>query len=155
MDPEFRHPSHPSTWQVIPGRWTIIASSMNDSIISVFIPIILVVSWFGVWAIWNWVRTRQRTNLLERSLRWPEVQGAVNSCAVVWAHVEVNYEYDVPGGRYGGTYKVNLPMVPFRGLQGASRLNQASRSIIAEFAPRQTVLVRYNPQYPSESVLVD
>jgi hypothetical protein len=128
---------------------------MNDSALSALIPLILIALWFGVWAFWNWVRTRQRTTLLERSLLWPEVQGAVKSAAVVWAHVEINYEYDLPGSRQGGVYKVCLPMVTFRGLQGASRLNQASKSIIAQFAPGQKVLIRYNPRNPFESVLVD
>jgi hypothetical protein len=127
---------------------------MNDNKIAYFVPFVLLGIWFGAWGISKWIRQWRRSILLERSVRWNETEGCINDSRVVWAHVEISYEYESSSGRQAGTYKVSLPMVPFRGLAGAKLLNEKSKLVMAEFPPKRKVLVRYNPQNPVESVLI-
>lgn len=129
-------------------------SIVNDNNIAVLVPFCLIGLWFGIWGIWKLVRTRQKSTLLERSLRWDEVQGIVKSTAVVWAHVEIIYAYETPEGQFEGNEEISLPMVPFRGLAAAQKLNDAAKSVMTDFPPGQAVVVRYNPQKSSESVFL-
>jgi hypothetical protein len=64
------------------------------------------------WATWNMVRDSRDTKLVARSLGWPEAKGTVISSKVVWAHVEVEYEYSVASGGFTGRYNANLPVSP-------------------------------------------
>jgi|ERR1700688_970164 hypothetical protein len=108
----------------------------------------------GVWAIWNMRRDSRNEKLVERSLAWPEVQGRVVSSKVVWAHVEVKYEYSISSGRYMGKYKINLAVgAPDRFGQTATRVSKEAKQNIAEFPSGVDVIIRYNPQQPGESVL--
>jgi uncharacterized protein DUF3592 len=121
-------------------------------------PVYLVPLWtllfVGIWAIWNMVRDSRDEKLLEHSLAWPETQGRVMSSRVVWAHVEVKYEYSISSGRYTGKYKMNLPPGPpdRRGRTG-TRMMAEARQDIADFPPGANVVIRYNPQQPQKSVL--
>lgn len=113
-------------------------------------PILFVV----IWAIWNAERDSRDEKLMERSLTWPEVQGIVVSSKVVWAHVEVKYEYSISDGRYTGKYKINLPPgPPDRYARTATRVNAEAGQDIAEFPRDAKVIIRYNPQRPNQSVL--
>ena len=49
---------------------------------------------------------------MERIVGWPETQGTVTGSRIVWAHVEVAYEYSISSGRYTGKYKINLRVGP-------------------------------------------
>ena len=107
-----------------------------------------------IWAIWNATRDSRDEKLVERSLAWPEAQGIVVSSRVVWAHVEVKYEYVVSSGRYTGKYKMNLPpSPPDKYARTVTRANAEAKLDIAEYPPDSKVIVRYNPQRPSQSVL--
>lgn len=127
---------------------------MADNIIPFVVVFCEIALWFGTWGIWKLVRTRQKLSRLERSLRWDEIEGTVKSNAVVWAHVEIIYAYETPDGHFEGKEEISLPMVPFRGLAAAQKLNEAAKSVMTDFPPGQTVVVRYNPQKSSESVLL-
>ena len=108
----------------------------------------------GIWAIWNTVRDSRDEKLVERSLTWPETQGRVMSSRVVWAHVEVKYEYSISSGRYTGKYKMNLPPGPpdKRG-RTATRMITEAQQDIGDFPSGANVVIRYNPQQPQQSVL--
>jgi hypothetical protein len=107
-----------------------------------------------VWAIWNMTRDSRDEKLIERSIDWPEAQGTVVSSRVVWAHVEVMYEYSISSGRFTGKYKMNLPPgPPDKFGRTATRMNEEARVDIADFPPGTNVIIRYNPQQPSQSVL--
>ena len=127
---------------------------MDDNIIPFVVVFCVIGLWFGTWGIWKVTRSRQRLSLLERSLRWDEVEGTVKSTAVVWAHVEIIYAYETPEGNFEGKEEISLPMVPFRGQAAAQKLNEAAKSIMTDFPPGQTVVLRYNPRKSSESVFV-
>ena len=87
-----------------------------------------------IWAVWNSVRDSRDEKLVERSLAWPEVQGKVVSSKVVWAHVEVIYEYSISSGCYRGKYKMNLPPgPPDQWGRTAKRMNDESKQNIADF----------------------
>ena len=107
-----------------------------------------------VWAIWNMARDSRDEKLMERSIDWPEAQGTVVTSRVVWAHVEVMYEYSISSGRFTGKYKMNLPPgPPDRYGRTATRMNEEARGDIGEFPPGANVVIRYNPQEPNQSVL--
>jgi hypothetical protein len=113
-------------------------------------PLVLV----GIWAIWNMVRDSRNEKLMERSLAWPEAQGRVVSSKVVWAHVEVTYEYSISGGHYIGKYKMNLPPGPPDNFgRTATRMMEEARQDIADFPAGAEVIIRYNPEQPEQSVL--
>src|SRR5207245_2234852 len=92
--------------------------------------------------------------LMERSLGWPEAQGFVVASTVVWAHVEVRYEYLIKDGRYSGKYKMNLPVgPPDHYARTATRMNNDAKADLADYPPDAPVIIRYNPKNPKESVL--
>jgi Protein of unknown function (DUF3592) len=114
-----------------------------------FWPILFV----AVWAVWNTLRDSREQRLIGRSLNWPETQGQVRQTKVVWAHVEVSYEYRVAARTYVGTYKISLsPVVPDRGAQGARKLDAEAKQDISEFPEGLRIIIRYNPKRPEESV---
>jgi hypothetical protein len=52
---------------------------------------------------------------VQRSTNWPETQGIVVNSQVVWAHVEVRYEYWISSESYKETYELSLrPVAPDR-----------------------------------------
>ena len=107
----------------------------------------------GIWAIWNVVRDSRDEKLVERSLAWPEAQGKVMSSRVVWAHVEVKYDYSIASGRYEGKYKMNLPPgPPDRFGRTGTRMKAEAQQDIGDFPPGTNVVIRYNPQQPQQSV---
>jgi Protein of unknown function (DUF3592) len=109
-----------------------------------------------VWAVWNMRRDSKDQRLVQRSLAWPESQGKVVNSAVVWGHVEVSYEYHAGGSRYLGSYQINLsPIIPSsigHGGAAAGQYNKESGEALREFYPGKSVVVRYNPEKPSQSV---
>ena len=108
----------------------------------------------GVWAIWNMARDSRDEKLIERSIDWPEADGRVITSRVVWAHVEVRYEYSISSGRFTGKYKMNLPPgAPDRYGRTATRMNEEAKGDIGDFPPGANDVIRYNPQQPSQSVL--
>lgn len=116
-------------------------------------PIWLVV----IWALWNMRRDSKDERMIQRSLDWPETQGKVVNSGVSWAHVEVSYEYHAGGSRYLGSYQINLsPVVPSSVGTGsaalAQRYNREAGEALRDFYPGKTIVVRYNPKKPSESV---
>jgi hypothetical protein len=74
-----------------------------------------------LWAIWKIARDRRDAQSVEHAAGWPEVQGKIISSKVVWAHVEVAYEYWVFTERHEGIHKIALMPVPVggTGLQSA------------------------------------
>src|SRR5689334_2656621 len=107
-----------------------------------------------IWAIWNIARDSRDEKLVERSLGWPEAQAIVVASSVVWAHVEVKYEYLVKGTRYSGTYKMNLPVgPPDRYARTATRVSNEAKADLADYPPDTRVIIRYNPKDPKQSVL--
>jgi hypothetical protein len=107
-----------------------------------------------IWGIWNMVRDSLDGKRVLRAKDWPEAQGVVASSRVVWAHVEVIYEYWIASGSYKGRYKLSLqPVVPDHYARGAARTNAEAGEDLAEYPPGTKVIVRYNPQRPQESVL--
>jgi hypothetical protein len=106
-----------------------------------------------IWAVWNSVRDSLDAKLVERSLAWPEVQGKVVSSKVVWAHVEVTFVYSISSGHCIGKYKMNLPVSPpDRWGRTANRMNEVAKQTLADFPTGGTVIIRYNPQRPAQSV---
>jgi len=128
---------------------------MNDNLIALVVPLALIGLWFGVWGTAILFRKSKRRDALRQSVTWVEVNGSVVSAQTVWAHVEITYEYEVAGTRFQGTYEVGLPMVPFRGIAGAQRLNETAKSIISDYPAGQTVVVKYNPITPTDSVFIE
>ena len=110
--------------------------------------------WFViVWALWNMRRDSKDEKLMRRSLGWPETQGKVVESAVSWAHVEVSYEYHASGVRYLGAYQINLePTVPSASAAGPRAMVKESNAALREFYPGKSIVIRYNPKKPSESV---
>jgi hypothetical protein len=107
-----------------------------------------------VWAIWNVMRGSRDEKQVLKSLDWPETQGMVTSTEVVWAHVEITYEYSVAGTKYTGKYEISLPPVaPDRTATGAARLNAAAKQEMADYPQGASLIIRYNPKNPAESVL--
>lgn len=110
--------------------------------------------WFViVWAIWNSRRTERDAKLVERSLAWPEAQGIVITSKVVWAHVEVAYEYHALGATYTGKYEMGLEPVAPGGLSGMGAYNREARQGLNQYPSGVSLIIRYNPLNPSESVL--
>jgi enoyl-CoA hydratase/carnithine racemase len=117
-------------------------------------PLVLIGSWLGTWAAWNWARTIRRRRQLELSLQWPIAKGVVTLTQTVWAHVEVNYEYAADDKSYAGRYDANLPVTPYRGMAATMRLISAEKALEAEFAQGKFVWVKYDPELPSHSILI-
>ena len=104
------------------------------------------------WAILRMARDSFDVKMLERSIDWPKVEGKVISNVRVWSHAEVEYEYTVSTRRYPGMYTIPL--------YKQSRFNSPAKSAkeleecLASFPPGSNIVVRYNPEKPSESVLI-
>ena len=98
--------------------------------------------------------TREEKKAL-RGTNWPEAQGRVRSCRIVWGHCEVTYEYLAGGKWNSGTYLINLsPVVPDRYGRGASQLAAEAKQDLADFSVGSSVIIKFNPQDPEESILV-
>ena len=107
-----------------------------------------------IWAIWNALRDSRDEKLLLRSIDWPETKGRVLSSEVVWAHVNVVYDYFVDGKRHVGEYKISLsPVAPDRWGRGAASVSQEATKEVAAFPAGTGVTIRYNPARAEESVL--
>lgn len=110
---------------------------------------------YGVWQIINLVRQHRHECELLRSSIWPEISGKVVSAETICAHVEVTYEYYVEGRTYTGKHKLNLdPVMVDRTGRAAAYLNQEARQCINNFPPGASVIIRFNPQRPEQSVLI-
>ena len=110
-----------------------------------------------VWALWNMRRDSRDEKLVRRSLDWPETQGKIIGSKVSWAHVEVSYEYHADGVRYPGSYQINLrPVVGSSTGTGATAMareySRESNEALREFYPGKSIVIRYNPKKPSESL---
>ncbi len=123
-----------SPWLILAARW----------------PIGFVV----VWAIWNLLRDGSDEKEVVKNLAWPETQGTVTATEVMWAHVEVAYKYSVASTEYTGKFEISLPpQVPDRNGLGAARLNASAHLEMADYPPGSGLVIRYNPNNHSESVL--
>lgn len=110
--------------------------------------------WFViVWAIWNSLLGRRDTELVEKSLAWPETQGTVTASKVVWGHVEVAYQYHVSGTTNNGKYEISLSPVAPGSLVGSAEFGREAREDIELYPPGAFLIIRYNPENPTESVL--
>ena len=89
----------------------------------------------------------------EQAANWPQVSGTVIAAESAGDYVRVRYSYSVRGSSYGGSYKVNLPLVPPRSVGAAQALAKAFRETVSEFPTGQKLAIRYNPQRPAESVM--
>jgi hypothetical protein len=109
----------------------------------------------GPWALWLMRRESGEDLQVERSIKWPEAQGRVMDTRLVWAHVEVVYEFRVSGKIYEGLHKIHLGPVPMGGAsaRSARALDAAAKRNMKEFPVKSPVVVRYNPANPAESVL--
>ena len=108
----------------------------------------------AIWAMWKSLRDSADEKPLLRSLNWPEAKGTVLNSQVVWGHVSVTYEYFVNNNRCTGEYDIGLtPVLPDRDAVGAAALNREANQELDEFPTGTSVIVRYNPQHPEESVL--
>jgi hypothetical protein len=100
------------------------------------------------------VRDSLDARSVERGIDWPETRGIVTDARVVWAHTEVCYTYSLPSGDYTGKYKMNLPVsLPDKGGAGARRMRRQAQLDLADYPPGAKVVIRYNPQKPSQSLL--
>jgi hypothetical protein len=127
---------------------------LNDNTLGFIVFLVLIGSWCGVWAAWNWARTLRRAKQLDLSLHWPLVKATVTSTETVWAHFEVSYEYTADDKSYAGLYKANLPVTPYRGFAAATRLIAAAKILESDFAKGQSVWVKYDPEIPDHSILI-
>jgi hypothetical protein len=106
--------------------------------------------WFlGLWAFWNATRDSKDEKLVKRSVSWPEAQGKVTATSSILLHMEMKYEYVVAGNRYEGKYKINLNPTLARTHSG---LNRETNQNLRNFYPGKSLVIRYNPQEPEESV---
>jgi len=121
--------------------------------------IYLIVLWpllfAAIWAIWNMMRDSRKEKKALRSTDWPEVQGKVQSSKIVWGHYEVTYEYAVNTKSYSGSYEINLsPAVPDRFARGATKMLAEAKQDLADFPVGSSVIVKFNPMDPQQSVLL-
>ena len=113
-------------------------------------PIFLV----GIWAVWNMIRDSRQEKTALRAANWPEIQGKVTSSKVAWGHYEVAYEFVFRDRSYRGTHLINLsPVVPGRASSGARFASEAKQDL-SDFPPGSDVIIKYNPQEPSNSILL-
>jgi hypothetical protein len=125
------------------------------NVIAMLVPIIFVGLWLAVWTAWKWRERNKSSILQERGRFWPTVTGVLTSKKLVWAHVEITYEYATPNGTHQGIHKIQLSVVlPDRTGQDASKLNDEAKAIMEKFAVGQNLTVRYNPTCPDQSILV-
>jgi hypothetical protein len=112
---------------------------------------------FGVWYMTFHRREAADQKEIERSLAWPETEGKVTSTRWMGNYVEVFYEYSVAIGTLSGKYQENLPMTitdtPHKSFSRASRAKDEANRILADYPLGQKLVIRYNPDTPSESVM--
>ena len=109
-------------------------------------------SFFGIWLLGNALRENHDERLLLKSISWPQTQGSVTSSRIVWAHLEVAYEFPANGQRFTGSYTVGMPatLPTFIGMGVIAR---ATKNFLGDYPVGTKLLVRYNPLDPTESVL--
>ena len=132
---------------------------MENLPIQVVIPLVVVFGFLGVYALWSYSIEDRNARRMERSERWPQVQGVVKQARVGGMSVKVDYEYVAEGHLFSGQYVITFPeaMMIGKGWNSVARaraLGERVRKELAEFPARQPVILRYNPQDPSESVLL-
>lgn len=132
---------------------------MENFPIEVVIPIVVVFGYFGLYALWSYSLEDRNARRMERSAGWPQVQGVVKQASAGGMSVKVDYEYVAEGHVFSGQYSITFPeaMVIGRGWNNVARaraLGDRVRKELADFPAGQTVILRYNPQDPSESVLL-
>jgi Protein of unknown function (DUF3592) len=112
---------------------------------------------FGVWYMTFHRREATDQKAIERSLTWPETQGKVTATRWMGNYVEVFYEYSVAIGTLSGRYRENLPMTitdtPHKSYSRASYAKDEANRILADYPIGQELVIRYNPETPSESVM--
>jgi hypothetical protein len=120
----------------------------------IFLVCLWPLAFLAIWAIRNSFRDSRDEKLVEQSLAWPEAQGKVIQSKVAFAHVEVSYQYSVAGLDYTGIYKISLtPVAPDQYGRGATRMNSEAGQDVADYPAGANVIIRFNPQAPSQSVL--
>jgi Protein of unknown function (DUF3592) len=117
----------------------------------------LLAALFGVWHVTYHRREATDQKAIERSLAWPETQGKVTATRWMGNYVEVFYEYSVAIGTLSGKYQENLPMTitdtPHKSYSRASHSKDEANRILADYPIGQEVVIRYDPEAPSESVM--
>lgn len=86
-----------------------------------------------------------------------ETQGKVTAKRWMGNYVEVFYEYSVAIGTLSGRYQENLLLTisdtPHKSYSRASRTKDEADRILADYPIGQKLVIRYNPETPSESVM--
>jgi hypothetical protein len=100
------------------------------------------------------LRKSRNAKQLERSGEWPETRGTVTTSLLKLAHVEVRCKYSASGTEYIGKYEINLtPFVPSRDLSSLARLGAEAKLAMADYPTGASLMIRYNPKNPTESVI--
>jgi Protein of unknown function (DUF3592) len=117
----------------------------------------LLAALFGAWYMTYHRREAADQKEIERSLAWPETQGKVTATRWTGNYVEVFYEYSVAIRTLSGKYQENLPMTvrdtPQKSYSRASHAKDEANRILADYPIGQELVIRYNPETPSESVM--
>ena len=118
------------------------------------LPIICPVGLLVIWLIINARRDSRDADLVVRSLDWPRVHGTVIRSEVVWGHVDVVYEYLVEGKCHVGRYEISMtPRPADRYGRSATAFSEEAHDAMEDYPVGSTLVVRYNPNQPQESVL--
>jgi hypothetical protein len=108
----------------------------------------------AVWFIRRILRNKREQDLVSRSLSWPEVSGVILESKALRGYAEIRYEYVVGSQRLTGVYETNLGAAnpgSFSG-ESAPAVMDRNNKELARFGAGQPIVIRYNPQNPSESV---
>jgi hypothetical protein len=137
--------------------WLYIIGNASYSPLGGLLWLGLLAALFGVWYMTNHRREAADRREIERSLAWPETQGKVTATRWIGNYVEVFYEYSVAIGPLSGKYQENLPMTitdtPHTSYNRASFAKDEANRILADYPIGQKLVIRYNPETPSESVM--
>jgi hypothetical protein len=137
--------------------WSHTIGNVRYSPLAGMLWLVLLAALFGVWYMTRHRREAADQMEIERSLMWPETQGKVTATLWMGNYVEVLYEYSVGIGTLSGKYQENLPMTitatPHKSFSRASYTKDEADRILAEYPIGQKLVIRYNPETPSESVM--
>jgi hypothetical protein len=126
---------------------------------TIIIPLVVVFGYLGLNALWSYSIDDRYMNRMQRVANWPEAQGVVKKSAVKFASIRVDYEYVADGHVRQGVEKIVFPESMVIGANRWTRVSDARalgnrvKRDLADYAPGQHVVIRYNPQDPEDSVL--
>src|SRR5271169_5669706 len=82
---------------------------MGNVPIEYVIPIVVVLGYFGIYALWSNEIVSRNARKMERTIGWPQAQGMVKETIVKGMSVRVTYDYVAEGHVYKATYKIAFP----------------------------------------------